>query len=827
MRRRAALFLLVAALTAALGLFGRSVSYEQSITSLFNPGDPDILAYKAAGDRFGSDNFVFVAFDDPDLFTVAGMSRVRELAARVGPNGIAGVKSAQSIDAMPRIWLVDDGIKALLTLPKFFRDRAVSALKGQVANLAEGGDALSIMGAVKAAADDPGALDELKRRVSTHPLFRGTVVNARGESTAIVVQLRPTTEFDLKETVRELRQRADAFAAEAGLKSIAVVGPPVLLADGFAAIERDGRRLALLGMFLIALVMLTAVPSLWWTALPIMVGWCVWWSADTLMALAGWRLSLSGGPLMAQVIVLTIPAASHLAIQYRNARRRLDSPRLAASHAFALVIVPIFWCAVSTGLGYGVLLTSALVPVRQFGAILASCTLVAAFLVVILAPFAMMPPAPLEIPVKARSRSRLTVALNGLTRAICRRAGLFLALFLAAALPIMAGMFRVRYEYNYINSFQPNARVVRDYAFVESRLGGIGLYQLIVPVPDGLRMAEIDKFRELDDRLREMTRDGRRAITQSVSLATALDPEGVLGALPEATREEALALKLELIEASPQAELLRSFWNREAGLARVMTRLVESQEAERKEWTFARSLEAAREAFGPESSLTGMSFLLTRTVRSVTSTQNVTVLCTGFGVLAMLALALRSVPLALLGAIPTATSVGLTLGLMGWLGIKIDIATALVASVAFGLAVDQTFHCLIQYRRKRLRHGFLPGVLGGFRITGPGILISSAAISAGFFALWFSEFVPFSNFGLLIAIATAGSLVGNLVLLPTILVSIRGLSARLGGRGVSNPLSGGGRNGTAGPGAVEGRGDATPESEPPAAAKPIEVGSGG
>ena len=57
--------------------------------------------------------------------------------------------------------------------------------------------------------------------------------------------------------------------------------------------------------------------------------------------------------------------------------------------------------------------------------------------------------------------------------------------------------------------------------------------------------------------------------------------------------------------------------------------------------------------------------------------------------------------LALLAILPTMLAVGLVLGLMGWLAIKLDMATALVASVALGLSVDDTFHCLLQFRRER------------------------------------------------------------------------------------------------------------------------------
>ena len=63
-------------------------------------------------------------------------------------------------------------------------------------------------------------------------------------------------------------------------------------------------------------------------------------------------------------------------------------------------------------------------------------------------------------------------------------------------------------------------------------------------------------------------------------------------------------------------------------------------------------------------------------------------------------------------------------------------------------------------------------------MTGPGVLLSSLAVAIGFAALRFSEFAPFSNFGTMIGIATAGSTLGNLVLLPACLTLLERLLTR-------------------------------------------------
>ena len=129
-------------------------------------------------------------------------------------------------------------------------------------------------------------------------------------------------------------------------------------------------------MILIALVTLSAVHSVWWAIVPMLAGWTIWLATETLLQLFHIKLSLSGGPLVAQIIVLTMPAASHLAIHFRDDRRREADPRVAGRLTLRAVAAPIIWTAITGAIGYGALVTSDVVPIQQFGAILGICTLV-------------------------------------------------------------------------------------------------------------------------------------------------------------------------------------------------------------------------------------------------------------------------------------------------------------------------------------------------------------------------------------------------------------------------------------------------------------------
>jgi predicted RND superfamily exporter protein len=759
-----------------LVLFGKRVSYEQSIGSFFADDDPYMAVYQKAAKSFGDDNFVFLVYDDPELVTPKGLDRVAELAALVTHERIPGVLRVESLDGMPLVWAIDDALIALDRLPALARNVALNAARTAIKNVDLKSNALTVTGAVRIA--DAAGRERLKQRLCRHPLFRGTLIDETGNTTAVVARLKKNEEHNVIETVRALRAAADGFAARHGLDRPAVVGPPVLLADGFAAIEVDGRRLAVVGMVLIALVTLSAVHSVWWAIVPMIAGWTIWLATEMLLHVFHIKLSLSGGPLVAQIIVLTMPAASHLAIHFRDDRRREASALAAGRMTLRAVAVPIIWTAITGAIGYGALMTSDVVPIRQFGAILGICTLCSAVLVMLICPIAMLPPFPLEVPVREGSSSRVAASMNRLTTWVFHHPGAIVTVVAVVVIPLTLGMINLTYETNYINLFRPETRVVRDYQTVESKLGGIGMVEVVVPVGATLSPPALARLGEVNRQISAIPVPDRRAIAQVLSLATVLDPDQRIAAQPEAAQARILANKAELISLSPQAHLLRTFWNPETGDTRLLVRLLEQQPAATKAQIFRDAENAGRAVFGPSAYLTGLSYLMTRTTQGVIATQWTTFLGSAIGILIMLTLAFRSLFLALLAILPTMLSVGFVLGLMGWLSIKLDMATALVASVALGLSVDDTFHCLIQFHRELKERGFTKSLFDSYQVSGPGVILSSLAVAVGFTALRASEFAPFVNFGTMVALATAGSTLGNLVLLPACLTLGNRLTSR-------------------------------------------------
>ncbi len=778
LRLRLVLFILTLVTLGLLVLFGREVQYDQSLESFFADNDPAVVAYREASDLFVDDQFVFVAYEDPDLLTPDGIARVAQLAEDIREANIEGVVSVQSLDELPVFWRLDDSLFLMERLNPLLRRGMLRAIELSLQTGIAGSRGIpTIDSAIRVAGDNPEALSELQARVTSHPLLSGTFVDQKGTTTSLLVRLEPAGSFDAKQSIENLRSIALSFQEDHGFgRQPAVVGPPVLLADGFKAIEVDGRRLATVGMLLIGLVTLSATRSLWWSLVPILAGWTVWLATETILAILGLRLSLSSGPLVAQIIVLTMPAASHLALHFRDDLRRLNDRRQAAIETIRAVRVPIFWCAVTATIGYGALATSNVVPIRQFGTVLGIATAIASIWTLMIAPFAMLPPIRLELPVKAGSTSRIGRLMTRLTELVLQYPRPIVFVTLVVSLSLSVGIGFLNYESDYIKAFKPSAQVVQDYRFVENRLGGIGLVGVVLPVDGEVTPELITRLQALDDSILNLGLDDPEiaSVSLTTSLATVLDPDRRLEKLDPESQKWFIDTKLRLIDASPQAGLLRNFWNASAGRTRIMVRLSESQPALEKMRTFEEVGTLGGNAFAaasePESIfLTGLSHLLTQTTRGVIETQWTTFTVAAISILVMLTIAFRNPLLAVLAILPTLLAVGFVLGLMGFTGVKLDIATALVASVALGLSVDDTFHCLLQFRRVRRQAGFREALFESYKVTGPGVLLSSLAVALGFSVLTVSEFVPFITFGLMVAIATAGSSLGNLVLLPACL----------------------------------------------------------
>jgi predicted RND superfamily exporter protein len=161
--------------------------------------------------------------------------------------------------------------------------------------------------------------------------------------------------------------------------------------------------------------------------------------------------------------------------------------------------------------------------------------------------------------------------------------------------------------------------------------------------------------------------------------------------------------------------------------------------------------------------------------RLVVQSQVSSVFISLFAVFLIIALSNRSLAAGFIGIAPLSISILLNFAVMGFLGIKLNIGTSMVASISVGIGIDYTIHYLGAYKREYLASGGGKGnfLWRTFATSGKAIIINAVSVGAGFGVLAFSQFNMLGDLGLLIALTMGTSALVSLTVIPVLLILIK------------------------------------------------------
>jgi hypothetical protein len=177
--------------------------------------------------------------------------------------------------------------------------------------------------------------------------------------------------------------------------------------------------------------------------------------------------------------------------------------------------------------------------------------------------------------------------------------------------------------------------------------------------------------------------------------------------------------------------------------------------------------------------VTGVSVLVTDSIDAIVRGQ-IQGLALALGLISLVLIGLLgSVRLGLLSLIPNLIPVLTTLGFMGWLGIPINTATAVISCVAIGIAVDDTIHYMARFRREyETDPDEAAAAFRSLVSTGRAMYLTSWILTVGFSVLVLSHFKPIIYFGSLMAVTMLSALAGDMVLLPVLLMTLKPVRRR-------------------------------------------------
>ena len=544
LQARRGLLLLTAVITLGFVWPASLLRLDESIESFFSDGDPLLQSYLRSQRIFGGDEFVMVGYEVPDPTSNEELDRQSEFSKRLSATPGIRAQSTQDLTSTLRNPRASGLVRVALRLPTTER-----------------------------------TLLDLARRV---------LIGDDGRTTAIVMRLEPEQQDPAlrRETFARIQQLARQFDPPA-----MVAGEPVQVHQMFRDVEQDSWVLGLASSGLLMLAILILFRNLRWVLLPILVihATLIW--TRGLLYLSGMQLSMVSSMLTSLVTIIGIATVMHVTVTYREMRHNL--PRREAFRATALrLAAPIFWTCFTTAIGFASLLSSRVTPVRSFGVMMALGTILVPVLCLMVLPGGVLIGRFQADPLPPPTEGSLVKLLTRLSRWSLRSARVVIVTMLLLVTLAAWGLTRIRVETDFSKNFRKSSPIVQALEFFETRLGGVGSWEVGFSAPETLDDEFLEKVRTLAEDLRGLQLPDGTQLTKVIALTDGLDlvpkipvteqgqGRGLLRMIPR-FRAPTLEERKELLD-NLQPEMSPSLYGPDAGRMRIMLRALEQQPAEVK-----------------------------------------------------------------------------------------------------------------------------------------------------------------------------------------------------------------------------------------------------
>ncbi len=493
-----------------------------------------------------------------------------------------------------------------------------------------------------------------------------------------------------------------------------------------------------------------------------------------------------GGQLNAVLIVLptlvfmlAVSAGVHLVNYYRDAGGA-ENP-LAAVAAIRAGLVPCVMASGTTAVGLLSLLVSQLKPVRDFGLYSAIAVVCSTAILLLVFPTLVSVIAQPTSPQTAGNRDGTIWKRLGTwgMHLILRRSNIIAVVCTLSVIVAAAGLGWLKSTVKVENMFERQSEILQNYAWLEEHIGPLISVEIVLNFSTDC---------ELDDLQRaELLAQIHYAVAQvpevggTYSALTFMPPLPHSGGIRNTARRAVFRKKLEGEKEHLASQGVLAI--DEAGehwrvTAKVpVLHSLNYGELTDKIVAACRPMEERTDTLpGVTLTFTGLNPVFHEAQQLLFSDLSQSFAMAFMLITPIMMLVLGSFWGGLLAMLPNVAPVALVFGAMGWLGVPLDIASILTASVALGIAVDDTLHFTTWFRRGRIQQaGAAVGATQfAFEKCAAAMLQTTCICCAAMLVFVPTEFIPTRKFAILMSVMLAAAVVGDLILLPAL------LSSRLG-----------------------------------------------
>ena len=496
-----------------------------------------------------------------------------------------------------------------------------------------------------------------------------------------------------------------------------------------------------------------------------------------MIPLLGWKMSII--TLLVPIILVAVANNYGIYLVARYQEIRLKGTQVSKTgiirELFGSLNMPILFSGLTTIAGILGLLAHSIIPARQVGILAASGITVALAMSLILIPamiYIRSNGSTASEPVKAKTGG-FERFLNKLATKIIMHPSRIIAGFVLITLLVASGMTLLKIETNQEKYFPKNnpLRVASD--AINNKFGGSQTISVMVSgdIKDPRVMLGIDR---MTTRIGEIEGVGQVfSISQAVrEMSKGVFSEGESSYDQIPRTREAIAQLFELYNMSGDPDDFKQMMDLENTKAHVLIKL--SNPGNSVIRNVKAEIEEITKDIPAETTVGGYAIIMADFASSIIKGQVTSLSFALITVFILLAIIFRSFKGGLIGSVPLAASILIIFGFMGFTGIALDAATALLSSIMIGVGVDFTIQYIWCFNNQiKKGHSYEESTKAAMGTIGRSIIINGCSVMAGFSALMLSGFTSIRFFGYLVIISIASCLAGALILIPAILMKFR------------------------------------------------------
>ena len=358
------------------------------------------------------------------------------------------------------------------------------------------------------------------------------------------------------------------------------------------------------------------------------------------------------------------------------------------------------------------------------------------------------------------------------------------------------GISKLEVENSFINYFNKNTEIYKGMKLIDDKLGGNTPLEIILKFPAKVKETkeenDVDDWGEDDDLNNEkywFTKDKIDKIDKVHNYLDSLDGVGkvlsfssILKVAEQLNNNKELGT-LEMgflyskIPDSIKKEIVDPYISIEHNEARINLRIKDSQEGLRRNELIKKiqyDLENQLKLKKSEFKLAGVLILFNNLLQSLFKSQILTLGFVMVGIFIMFLILFKNLTLSFIGVVPNFIAAFFILGIIGLLGIPLDMMTITIAAITIGIAVDNSIHYIYRFKEEFSSNKNYESTLKLCHSTvGTAILNTSITIVFGFSILVFSNFIPTIYFGVFTGIAMLLAMISVLTLLPKLILIIK------------------------------------------------------